>query len=207
MQKRPFFVHEPEGEGALAGVLLVLWHGAGGDVDDKSILAVARAFAADGALAARARFPYRLEGRKMPDRMPALIHAASETVARIRESAGAASHALILGGRSMGGRVASMLVAEGHPARGLLFLSYPLHPANAPDKLRTAHLPSIPCPMLFMQGDKDDLARLDLLQPVLADLGPRAMLELFPGEGHTFKRVPVEEIAAKAVAWAHAIIR
>jgi predicted alpha/beta-hydrolase family hydrolase len=200
MEKTRFFVHEPA-VGQLRGVLLILWHGAGGDVDEKTIVATAKAFAEAGAIAVRARFPYRLKGKKMPDRMPVLVNDARETIAEVRRATGARDHRLVLGGRSMGGRVASMLAAEGDPVSSLVFLSYPLHPAGQPEKLRSAHLPSIACPMLFVGGDRDALCRLDLLQPILQGLGARAALHLYPGEDHSLRRVDPEAVAKRIVEW------
>ena len=191
----PFLVDAPTGDGALATWLLVLWHGAGGDVDERSLVAVARAAAADGALVVRARFPYRLAGKRAPDRMPALLESARSAIAAARALPGAERRRLALGGRSMGGRVASMLVADGLPADALVFLSYPLHPAGKPEQLRDAHLPTIPCPMLFVEGDRDTLCDLALLRPVLERLGTRAELAVFPGADHGMKKAPGAEIA------------
>ena len=81
---------------------------------------------------------------------------------------------VLAGGKSMGGRIASMAVAEGMPAAGLVFLGYPLHPPGRPDKIRDAHLDAVPVPMLFLQGTRDTFARPDLLAAVLARLGARA---------------------------------
>lgn len=206
--QRSFFIDEPAGleRGPLAGALVILWHGAGGDVDERTLLQVAHAFVEKGAYSARARFPYRLAGRRAPDRMPVLVESAKETIAEIRGALGGGPEKLILGGRSMGGRVASMLAAEGQVAHGLLFLSYPLHPAGQPSKLRDAHLPAIPCPMLFVQGDRDALCDPVLLEPVLARIGARATLAMFPGADHSMRKVPAEEIARVAVEWAGAIV-
>jgi uncharacterized protein len=194
-EREPLVVDEPVRGGALSSWLLVLWHGAGGDVDERSMVAVARAAAEQGALVVRARFPYRLAGKRAPDRMPALIESARSAIAAARSRPGAAKRKLALGGRSMGGRVASMLVADGFEAQALVFLSYPLHPAGKPEQLRDAHLPAIPCPMLFVEGDRDTLCDLALLRPVLERIGARAELEVFPGADHGMKKAPAPEIA------------
>jgi predicted alpha/beta-hydrolase family hydrolase len=193
--------------GSLRDLLLVLWHGAGGDIGERSLTAVAHGFAAQGAVAVRARFPYRLAGRRAPDRMPLLIEAARETVGEARRLRDAADRHLILGGRSMGGRVASVLVAQGLPADGLLFLSYPLHPAGKPEKLRDEHLYVISCPMLFVEGDRDPLCDLALLRPVLKKLGGRVTLSLFPGADHSFRQVASEDVVAACCAWAAPIAK
>ena len=197
-----FLVDEPtRTDGPLSHVLLVLWHGAGGDVTERSLVAVAAAAANDGALVVRARFPYRVAGKRAPDRMPLLLASARESIDAAAALPNAAGRKLVLGGRSMGGRVASLLVSEGLHADALVFLSYPLHPAGKPDKLRDAHLPAIRCPMLFVQGDRDTLCDLALLRPVLKKLGKRAELSVFPGADHGMRKAPADEIARVATTF------
>lgn len=206
MEKKPFFVHPPEDEsGALSGALVILWHGAGGDVDEKSLLALARAFAKQGATAARARFAYRVAGRRAPDRMPQLMASARTTIDAIRDLAGCHDNRLILGGRSMGGRVASMLASEGDAIDGLMFLAYPLHPEGQTDKLRDEHLYKVQCPMLFVQGDKDALAEMRLLKPVLAKLGERATLKLYEGADHSLRRAPIDSVIDASISFAKTV--
>ena len=106
----------------------------------------------------------------------------------------------------MGGRVASMLAAGGFEADGLVFLSYPLHPAGKKDRLRDAHLPDIECPMLFVQGDRDSLCDLDLLHPVLDRLGKRATLSLFEGADHDFRRVDAEAVTETVLGWTRVVL-
>lgn len=203
--KRRFFIHTPTREGPLSNHVVVLWHGAGGDVDQAHLLAVAQAAAADGAFSVRARFAYRIEGKKAPDRMPKLTAHARETIDEAVLASRLERPRLILGGRSMGGRVVSMLVSDGriqdHTLDGLLFLSYPLHPPGKPDQLRDAHLTEISCPMLFVAGDRDTLARLERLRPVVKRLGSRARLEVFEGANHGFSRVPVEPVVDVVRKW------
>ena len=197
-----FLVDEPaRSDGPLSHVLLVLWHGAGGDVTERSMVAFAAAAANDGALVVRARFPYRVAGKRAPDRMPLLLASARESIDAAAALPNAAGRKLVLGGRSMGGRVASLLVSEGLHADALVFLSYPLHPAGKPDKLRDAHLPAIRCPMLFVQGDRDTLCDLALLRPVLKKLGKRAELSVFPGADHGMRKAPADEIARVATTF------
>jgi predicted alpha/beta-hydrolase family hydrolase len=207
LEKKTFFVHPPDDQGPLSGSLVILWHGAGGDVDEKSLLALARAFAKKGATAARARFAYRVAGRRAPDRMPALINSARTTIAAIRDLAGAHDDRLVLGGRSMGGRVASMLAAEGDPVDGLLFLAYPLHPEGQTDKLRDEHLYKLSCPMLFVQGDKDALAEMRFLKPVFEKLGDTATVKLFEGADHSLRRAPLEQVIDASLSWTEAKVR
>jgi predicted alpha/beta-hydrolase family hydrolase len=144
----------------------------------------------------RARFPYRIAGKRVPDRMPVLLASASETIETVRALRSAAGRALALGGRSMGGRVASMLVADGLEASGVVLLSYPLHPPGKTEKLRAAHLPQVSCPMLFVQGDRDTLCDLALLRPILEQIGPRAELSVFAGADHGMRKAAPSEIAA-----------
>lgn len=199
--KRRFLTHAPQAAGPLSGSVVILWHGAGGDVDQAHLVAVARAAADEGAFVARARFGYRMAGRKGPDRMPKLLLHARETIEEVVARSGIDTPRLLLGGRSMGGRAASMLVAEGQHADGLLLLSYPLHPPGKPDQLRDAHLPAVVCPMLFIAGDRDNLSRLDLLVPVVERLVPRATLEVFSGANHGFSKVPAADVVVAAQAW------
>jgi predicted alpha/beta-hydrolase family hydrolase len=197
----PLLVDEPAGGGRLARVVLLLWHGAGGDVTERSLVATTRAATAEGALVVRARFPYRVAGKRVPDRMPVLLASARDAVGAALGLPGAAGRRLVLGGRSMGGRVASLLAADGCDAAALVFLAYPLHPAGKPDRLRDAHLPGVPCPMLFVQGDRDALCDLGLLRPVLERIGPRAEPHVLPGADHGLRRVPPDEIARVVVAF------
>jgi predicted alpha/beta-hydrolase family hydrolase len=103
----------------------------------------------------RSDFTYRLEGRRAPDRAPKLMARVEEEAAALVERTGIAPDRLLLGGRSMGGRMCSMVVAEGLPARGLVLIAYPLHPPGKPEKLRIEHLPKIKVPCLFISGTRD----------------------------------------------------
>lgn len=201
MAKRRILTHAPAPRGPLSGTLLVLWHGAGGDVDQAHLVAVAERAASLGADVARARFDYRMQGKRAPDRMPKLVAHARDTIAKVKAKLPTPPKHLVLGGRSMGGRVASMLAAEGDPVDGLLLLSYPLHPAGKEERLRDAHLYDLEAPMLFVTGDKDALAKTHLLEPVLEELGPRATKQVFPGADHGMKKAPPEDVAHAAEAW------
>jgi predicted alpha/beta-hydrolase family hydrolase len=141
--------------GLTAGALL-LTPGAGADATQHTLVAVDEAVtAAHGLTVARVDFPYRKAGRRAPDKAPvAVAHVRAEAAALV-ERAGVAPGRLVLGGRSYGGRMCSMAVAEGLPAAGLVLLSYPLHPPGKPDNLRIEHLPAIEVPVLVVSGDKD----------------------------------------------------
>jgi hypothetical protein len=131
-------------------------------------------------------FPYMAEARKAPDRAPLLI----ESYRAAFDAASRHGPAPVLAcGKSMGGRIGSMAVAEGMPAAALAFLGYPLHPPGAPEKTRDAHLYEIAVPMLFLQGTRDTFARPELLHRVVAKLGARATLEEIENADHSF-RVP-----------------
>jgi predicted alpha/beta-hydrolase family hydrolase len=100
-------------------------------------------------------FPYRKAGRRTPDRPPVLLAAVREGAAELSARTGVPPERLVLGGRSMGGRICSMAVAEGAPALGLVLVSYPLHPPGKPGQLRAEHFPSLDLPCLFVSGTRD----------------------------------------------------
>lgn len=158
---------------------LVLAHGAGGNLSTPALVKFADALAARNVGVVRFNFPYAEARKRVPDRQPTL-EAAYRAVAT--HMAGRTSR-LFLGGRSMGGRIASHIVAAGQPAAGLVFLSYPLHPPGKPDRRRDAHLGTITVPMLFLQGTRDAFAQLDLLTQTVARL-PQATLHLVDGADH-----------------------
>jgi uncharacterized protein len=135
----------------IAGVLLT--PGAGSGRDHPSLVSIERALAP--LPVSRIDFPYRREGRKAPDRPPRLIACIEEEAAALAERIGAPPERLVLGGRSMGGRMCSMAVAGGWPAAGLVLISYPLHPPGRPDRLRVEHLADITVPCLFVSGTRD----------------------------------------------------
>jgi predicted alpha/beta-hydrolase family hydrolase len=142
-------------------VVFVCAHGAGGHKDDRGMTRAAQALEAAGFGVVRFNFPYREKGSGRPDPMPVLKASIAEAVARAREAL--APRRLIIGGRSMGGRAASMLAADGFECDGLLLLAYPLHPAGQPEKLRDAHLPKIKVPVLCINGTRDALCQRDLM--------------------------------------------
>jgi len=150
------------------GPALVLAHGAGTDMTNPLLVAVARGLSRRGVPVVLFNFPYTEAGRKPPDPMPVLEACYRDVLSAVRARLG--DRPVVLGGRSMGGRVASHLAAEGEDCAGLVFLGYPLHPprragAAVPDeRLRTAHWEQLRVPMLFVQGDRDTLADLALLE-------------------------------------------
>jgi hypothetical protein len=116
--------------------------------------------------------------------MPRLTACVSAVAARARDEIG--PDLLILGGRSMGGRAASMLAAEGYACDGLLLLAYPLHPAGAPERLRDAHLPRLSVPVLCFNGTRDSLCRRDLMEDVLKGVKADWMMHWLEGADHGF---------------------
>jgi predicted alpha/beta-hydrolase family hydrolase len=163
---------------------LVFAHGAGADHRHRSMQSIAGAMADVGIATLRFNFPYMQAGKRRVDGKPvamesielAAMHAATEF-----------DLPLFLGGHSFGGRMGSHAVAEGKvDCRGLVFCSYPLHPAKKPARDRAAHLPQIPVPMLFLSGTRDDLADVDLLDGVVRELGPRARIHWLETANHSY---------------------
>ncbi len=169
-----------------ARAVFVLAHGAGAGMQHPSLQAIADGLAERGIATLRYQFPYMERGSRRPD-PPALCHAAVR--AAVAEAARLAPDLpLIAGGRSFGGRMTSQAQALNPlpQVRGLAFLAFPLHPAGKPDTERAAHLRRIRIPMLFVQGTRDPLARLDLLERVVRGLGPLGALHLLQDADHSF---------------------
>ncbi|MBT2512954.1 alpha/beta fold hydrolase [Arthrobacter sp. ISL-30] len=166
---------------------LVVAHGAGAGMDHPFLAGFSRALNDAGVATLRFNFPYREAGRKFPDRPPAAITAwrAAMDFATDRAAGHADDGPVWAAGKSYGGRMASMAVAEGMPAAGLVYLGYPLHPPGKPDKLRDEHLYGLTLPMLFLQGTKDTFATPELLEGVVNRIGPNATLEWLEGD-HSF---------------------
>lgn len=168
-----------EGDGSI-GVLLA--HGAGTDQEHPSMLALREGLASGGLKVMSFNYPYTERGVKSPDHQDKLIachRAAAETLTREVD-------ALFLAGRSMGGRMGTYLVADGFPAAGLVLYAYPLHPPGKTEKLRVAHFDEIEIPMLFFQGTKDTLSRMDLFEKHIEAL-PNAEVEVLEGAGHGYR--------------------
>ncbi|MEH2586725.1 alpha/beta hydrolase family protein [Bradyrhizobium sp. AZCC 1721] len=164
----------------------VFAHGAGAGMTHRSMETVAAGLAERGIASLRYQFAYMEKGGKRSD-PPAVAHA---TVRAAVAEAGQrfASLPLIAGGRSFGGRMTSQAQALSPlpGVRGLVFLGFPLHPAGKPSSERARHLADVTIPMLFLQGTRDALAELSLLEPVVKGLGSRAALHLLDGADHSF---------------------
>ncbi len=152
--------------GAFAG-MLVLAHGAGGHMDHPMMTALADRLCGCGLVVVRFNFLYRAAGQGPPDRMPRLQSCFEAVVRYVRTLN---PPRLLIGGHSMGGRVASLLAADGLDCDGALLLAYPLHPAGKPQQLRAAHLHRITVPVLSCNGTRDALCRQELLDPILDTL-------------------------------------
>jgi predicted alpha/beta-hydrolase family hydrolase len=164
----------------------VLAHGAGAGMAHPFMTAIANELATRGIATLRYQFPYMENGSKRPD-PPNIAHAA------VRAAVGEAGRLLpqlplVAGGKSFGGRMTSQAQAAVPLAnvRGLAFLGFPLHPAKQPSNDRARHLADVQVPMLFLQGTRDELADLQLVQDLAGTLGPRATLELIIDADHSF---------------------
>ena len=160
-------------------------HGAGGNIADRSTLASANALREQGFGVVRFNFLYKEKGSGRPDAMPRLMDTFKAIVAHARAELGQ-PRPLIIGGRSMGGRAASMLAAEGFDADGLLLLAYPLHPPGHPEKPRDAHLPSITMPVLAFSGTRDPFVTPDIMTRVLTTVTAPWEMQWVEGADHSF---------------------
>ena len=173
-----------EHDSASSAIVFVCAHGAGGSMSDRGMLAVSRVMREQGVDVVRFNFLYKEKRSGRPDPMPLLKRTVQAVVARARDEL--RPEVVIIGGRSMGGRAASMLAAEGFASDGLLLLAYPLHPAGKPDQLRDAHLPKIEMPVLCVNGTRDALCRRDLMDAVLERVGPSWTMHWLDGADHSF---------------------
>jgi uncharacterized protein len=164
----------------------VLAHGAGAGMNHAFLASVSEGLAARRIATLRYQFPYMERGSKRPD-PPPLAHATVR--AAIALAFDQMPHLpLFAGGKSFGGRMTSQAqaIAPLPEVRGLVFLGFPLHPAKKPSQERAAHLAKIACPMLFLQGTRDELADVELIRLVTEEIGERATLHLFADADHSF---------------------
>ena len=197
-----------------AWLLYVLAHGAGAGMRHGFLASIARALFGRGVATLRYQFPYMEAGARRPD-SPAVaegtVRAAVELAAEL-----VSGLPVIAGGKSFGGRMTSGAAAKSLPGvRGLVFLGFPLHPPGKPSTERADHLDSVGVPMLFLQGTRDQFARLDLISTVCRRLGSRATLHLIDEGDHSFgvpKRIGrnssavIDELAGAIVQWASSSI-
>jgi predicted alpha/beta-hydrolase family hydrolase len=172
------------GEDAFAS--LVLFHGAGAGMDHPFMSGIALALADEGVATLRCNFPYMEAGKRSTDRPPVAVATVRAAFEAASGRAGA-GEAVWVGGKSFGGRMASVAVADGLTAGGLVFLGYPFHPPGKPERVRDEHLYAIERPMLFLQGSKDPFATPAVRDAVIGKL-PSAVLHLVDGAGHSLER-------------------
>jgi len=177
-------------------------------MNDRSMLALRDALGECGIETVRFDFLYRARGSGRPDPMPRLLACLEAVVAQVAADLG--PRRLILGGRSMGGRAASVLVSQGARCDGLLLLAYPLHPPGQPHKLRDAHLPAIVTPVLCFNGTRDAFCERQLMEGVLSRVGPNWRMHWLDGADHGLHvlkrsartdRDVLAEVASAAGVW------
>lgn len=171
-----------------AGITLILGHGAGAGQTSAFMVNLATELAVRGVDAVTFNFSYMEAGRRVPDpndKLEACYRAVIETT---RNHGKFGRNALVIGGKSMGGRIASQIAAgDVSDLAGLVLLGYPLHPPGRSEKLRARHLSGIRAPMLFVQGSRDAFGTPDELQPFITKLKPRVKLYVVEGGDHSFK--------------------
>jgi predicted alpha/beta-hydrolase family hydrolase len=177
--------------GGYAGVTLILAHGAGADQASSFMVRFATSLAARGLDTVTFNFVYTEQRRRLPDRNDKLEHCYRTVIEAVRSGKlhdHAGRRKLVIGGKSMGGRIASQVAAAGHEGiAGLVFLGYPLHPPGRPDKLRSKHLPDIRAPMLFVQGSRDAFGTPEELRAALGGLEVAADICVVEDGDHSFK--------------------
>lgn len=177
----------PEALSVPAGMqrTVVVAHGAGAGMDHPFLTGFTGALNDAGTATWRFNFPYAEAGKKFPDRAPVAVATWRAVMEVARERAGGGP--VWAAGKSFGGRMASMAVAEGMEAAGLVFLGYPLHPPAKPEKLRDDHLYGLEVPMLFVQGTRDAFALPGELEPVAERIGGNAVVHRVADADHSFK--------------------
>lgn len=201
----------PEGFEAGRAAAVIVAHGAGNDMHTPLLVRFTEGLGRAGFLGLRFNFPYMEKGRKAPDPAEKLIRTWQAAFEFVRDHPEFGTPHIVAAGKSMGGRIASQMAADGQlKAEALVFLGYPLHPPGRKDQLRDAHLYRIEVPMLFFAGTRDTLCDLALLKPVVARLKAPAVLEVVDGGDHSFvlpksARVSEEEvysdITKRTIAW------
>lgn len=177
-------VHRPD---TPAGPHVLLVPGAGGSLDSEPLVALTELVVGCGHTVVRANLVHHQEGRRAP-RAETSVAGFRELLQAARAAVGAVAQGpWVLGGRSYGGRVASLAVAGGTEAAGLLFSGYPLHPPGKPDRLRVEHWPNIGVPCLFVQGDHDPMADLELLETCRRKLPRRSRVAIVTGGDHALR--------------------
>jgi predicted alpha/beta-hydrolase family hydrolase len=172
-----------------ASAALILGHGAGAGQQSPFITGFASALAKLGVDVVTFNFLYSEQRRRLPDRAPVLEACYRAVIERVLAEKAAARSALFIGGKSMGGRIATQVAAADSSLaiKGLVLLGYPLRPPGKPDRPRSAHLPLVRRPMLFLQGSRDAFGSADELAPLVRSLTPACTLHTVDGGDHSFK--------------------
>ena len=188
--------------------VFVCAHGAGGNLADRGVTKSAQVIRDQGVHTVRFNFVYRERASSRPDPMPKLTACFAAVVDRVRVEL--LPRRLIIGGRSMGGRAASVLASQGYLCDGVLLLAYPLHPPGRPQQLRSAHLPGIRVPVLCINGTRDEFCTRSLMEDVLATVGANWRMHWIEGADHSFHVLKssgrrdddvMQEIGALSGAW------
>ena len=196
---------------------VIIAHGAANDMNNKLIVTLANGLASSGYVTLRFNFPYKEKGKKSPDTQPTLIQTWLNAYAYLVNNERFPVDRVVAAGKSMGGRIASQIIAAGQMAvDALIFLGYPLHAPGRTDKLRDSHLYDIEVPMLFFAGTRDTLCKMEKLKGVLDRLPGRHDLEVLEGGDHSFKllksssRSTVEvhqKILERCIQWLELVAR
>ena len=188
-------IRYPATDGPAAGVTVVLAHGAGAGMSHPFLVASAAGLAARGIDAVTFNFPYMERRAKAPDKAPKLEACYRDLIATLADRGWLKGRRLVIGGKSMGGRMATMVAAAAdagtapvaHPIAGVVALGYPLHPPGAPEKLRVAHFATLRTPTVFVQGTRDEFGSPAELAPHVAPLGALATIHPVDRGDHSFK--------------------
>ncbi len=175
---------------------LLLAPGAGADRNQAALVAIDAAATAAGCVVVRMDFPYRKAGRRAPDRAPVLIKSVTDEAV----SLAARCDRLVLGGRSMGGRMCAMAVAEGVGAAGLALISYPLHPPGRPAVMRAEHFPRLDVPCLFVSGTRDAFGTPAELESATATIPGTVAHHWIEGKDHGLRGCEAD-VSAIVVEW------
>ncbi|NOQ36285.1 MAG: hypothetical protein GQ569_10370 [Methylococcaceae bacterium] len=189
---------------------LIIAHGAGKDMSSDFICRLHEGIAEKGILTVKFNFPYTEQGRKVPDRAKVLESTWNAVIDTVLEKTALNRNQLFISGKSMGGRYASMIAAQPQELGGVILYGYPLHAPAKADKPRFEHLQNVPAPMLFFQGTRDSLCKLEILKPLLKNLNPVPHLHIIEGGDHSFKVLKrlkrsedevFEELITTSVQW------
>ena len=196
-------VYTAEDAADTSDAALILGHGAGAGQRSTFMVDFARGLSALGIDVITFNFLYTEQGRRIPDRAPALESCYRAVIDRVRAEVESAQQSLFIGGKSMGGRIASQVAAADAalPIAGLVLLGYPLHPPGKPDERRDKHLPGIARPMLFVQGTRDAFGTPAELAPLVDALQPPPALHVVAQGDHSFK-LARKDPAAQAALYA-----